>query len=381
MRQSAYGLLEGEGVRRLPGRLIALFLIVVVIVSVIDALVLTDSIGAGAMRPAVDAVLVFSTLVFSVEFLLRLWVAPEAKRLPLVSSARARLDYLVSVRGVIDLLAMAPLWIDLAWSLPADILGLLYVLRVLKLLRYTSALETLGSVIRNEARTLTATGVIMLTLLVIVSMLMYLAEHTAQPDKFGSALDALWWGIVTLGTVGYGDVVPTTGLGKLLGGLTVILGLGMFALPAGILASGFAEEIRKRNFVVTWNLVANVPLFATLPAARIAEIAAMLKPRACERTESVVRKGERADCMYFIVSGYADVVLPNGSIRLQAGDFFGEIALVIDTRRTADVVAATFLQLMLLPVADFRRLLAFYPDIRDKLDAVARERLAAQTES
>jgi voltage-gated potassium channel len=262
-----------------------------------------------------------------------------------------------------------------------DVLLQLQVLRILKLMRYSSAIETLGSVLRNEIRPLIAAGVIMLTLLVLFSTLMYLAERHAQPNKFGSSLDALWWGVVTLATVGYGDVVPVTALGRVLGGVTVILGLGMFALPAAILASGFAEEIRKRNFVVTWNLVAKVPLFSNLPAIRIAEIAAMLKPRSAERGEVVVRKGERAECMYFLVNGEADVIVPPQPVRLHAGDFFGEIALLIDTRRTADVVAVTFNQLRMLPVTDFRHLLAAHPELKEQLQAIAEQRLNAQKPS
>lgn len=377
MRHAIFHFLDGDGARGLIGRLIAGALIALVLASVLVALAQTDSALVAAHGRAFDDVETLSALVFTLEYLLRLWIAPESKKLLRRSDSRARRDYAVSTRGIIDLLAIAPFWLNLAWPLDPDLLVQLQVLRVLKLMRYSSAIETLGSVLRNEIRPLIAAAVIMLTLLVVFSTLMYLAERHAQPDKFGSSIDALWWGVVTLATVGYGDVVPITTLGRVLGGFTVILGLGMFALPAAILASGFAEEIRKRNFVVTWNLVAKVPLFSDLPAIRIAEIAAMLKPRSAERGEAVVRKGERADCMYFLVSGEADVIVPPAPVRLHAGDFFGEIALLVDTRRTADVIAVSLNQLLMLPVNDFRSLLAAHPELKDQLERVARERLAA----
>jgi len=107
----------------------------------------------------------------------------------------------------------------------------------------------------------------------------------------------------------------------------------------------------------------------------------MLKPRSAERGEAVVRKGERADCMYFLVSGEADVIVPPQPVRLHSGDFFGEIALLIDTRRTADVIAVTFNQLLMLPVADFRNLLAAHPELKEQLQKVAEQRLNAQKQS
>jgi len=376
MRHAIFHFLDGDGARGFVGRLIAGALIVLVLISVVVSLAQTDAALVAGHGAAFTAIETLTAVVFTLEYALRIWIAPQSKKLLQRSAMQARRDYLTSPRGIIDLVAIAPFWLGLVVPMGQDMLLQLQVLRILKLMRYSSAIETLGSVLRNEIRPLIAAGVIMLTLLVLFSTLMYLAERHAQPDKFGSSIDALWWGIVTLATVGYGDVVPITGIGKVLGGVTVILGLGMFALPAAILASGFAEEIRKRNFVVTWNLVAKVPLFSDLPAIRIAEIAAMLKPRSAERGEAIVRKGERADCMYFIVSGDADVIVTPTPVRLHSGDFFGEIALMVDTRRTADVIAVTFNQLLMLPVTDFRNLLAAYPGLKQQLQDVVQARLA-----
>jgi voltage-gated potassium channel len=231
-------------------------------------------------------------------------------------------------------------------------------------------------VFSNERRPLLASAGIMVTLLIFISSLTYLVEHDAQPQNFGSVPQAMWWGIVTLATVGYGDVVPITPLGRLIGGFAVVLGMGMFALPAGILANGFAEEMRRRNFVVTWNLVANVPFFEHLAAARIAEIAAMLQPQVASPGETVVRQGDQADCMYFLISGTVVVKLPGDGVYLHAGDFFGEIALLTDQPRTATVIASTTCQLLVLRVNDFRGLMEAHEDLRESISQVAAERQA-----
>jgi voltage-gated potassium channel len=187
--------------------------------------------------------------------------------------------------------------------------------------------------------------------------------------------DAMWWAIVTMATVGYGDITPITILGKVFGGFTMLLGIAMFAVPAGILANGFAAEIRKRDFVVTWHTVARVPLFASLDATRIASIAQLLKTQVLPARQVVVRHNEPADAMFFIMSGEVEVdVMPN-AVRLGKGQYFGEIALIKDTLRTATVTTLSECQLLTLDVSDFRRLMAQYPDLKASIEKVADERL------
>ena len=120
-------------------------------------------------------------------------------------------------------------------------------------------------------------------------------EKEAQPEAFSSIPAAMWWGLATLTTVGYGDVTPVTPVGKVFGAFIMVLGIAMFALPAGILATGFANEIRKREFVVTWRMVAAVPFFSILDALRISEIANLLEVRVVPPGNVVVHKGDKAD--------------------------------------------------------------------------------------
>jgi voltage-gated potassium channel len=180
----------------------------------------------------------------------------------------------------------------------------------------------------------------------------------------------------TLTTVGYGDVTPVTLGGKFFGVFIMVLGVGMFALPAGILATGFADEIRKREFVVSWNLVATVPLFADLNAQRIAEIAHLLRPKMVPARHAIVRRGEPAESMYFIVSGEVEVDIHPEIRMLGAGDFFGEIALLKESERTATLTTVTECRFLFLDRYDFHRLLRDHPVLKETITRVMKSRLA-----
>ena len=203
---------------------------------------------------------------------------------------------------------------------------------------------------------------------------MHLVEHDAQPDKFGSIPQSMWWAVVTLTTVGYGDVVPITFLGRLVAGVTMLMGIITLALPIGIVATAFAEEIHRREFVVTWSMIAGVPLFRTLNAVEIADIMRYLRARTAPVDTIVVRRGEPATSMYFIASGEVEIELPGKRIRLTTGQFFGEIALLRNQPRSATVRAVRATKLLVLDVADFHALVERNPDIGDRIQAIADER-------
>jgi voltage-gated potassium channel len=264
-----------------------------------------------------------------------------------------------------------------------EIFSPVMLLALLKSARYARSLPLFAAVFRNEGQALFSGLAVMMVLMVLVSGVMYLLERHAQPNSFSSIPDAMWWAIVTMATVGYGDVTPITPLGKLFGGFTMMLGVAMFAIPAGILVNGFAAEIRKRDFVVNWHSVANVPLFASLDDSRIASIANLLKMQVLPARQVVVRRGEPADAMFFILSGEVEVdVLPK-PVRLGKGQYFGEIALIKRTHRTATVTTLSECQIMLLEMADFQQLMTQYPDLKATIERVADERLhqAADTPS
>lgn len=205
-----------------------------------------DSINQ-QIGPALCAFEWFSVAVFSAEYLLRLWSAPADPRF--AQPIRGRLRFMVTPMALIDLMAVLPAYLPmLGFDLRfVRALRLLRIFRAAKLARYITALRLFGDVIRAKREELVLTTCVFALMLLITSCLMYFAEHDAQPEAFSSIPAAMWWSVVTLTTVGYGDVHPVTSLGRLLASFSAILGIGFFALPTAILGSGFIEEVEKRK--------------------------------------------------------------------------------------------------------------------------------------
>jgi voltage-gated potassium channel len=149
--------------------------------------------------------------------------------------------------ALVDLIAILPFY--LSFLIPVNLLfvRVFRMFLIFKLTRYQASMNLLARVLRNEAGPIAAALFVLMMLLVVAASFAYLAEHQAQPQVFASIPDAMWWAIVTMTTVGYGDMVPVTPLGKLVGGVIAIIGLGMVALPAGLLASGFSEQLHQRR--------------------------------------------------------------------------------------------------------------------------------------
>jgi voltage-gated potassium channel len=368
---------EGDPLPR-PARLTRVALLTTIVLSVVGTTLETvDALATryGGVFAAIEALTV---LVFGFEYVLRVWAAP-AREPDARTAGGARWRYLRSGSGIVDLLAFLPALAILVVPIPADWLRVLRLLRLLKLGRYVPALPLFAAVVRNEGRSLLAALLVMTVLMVLNSAVMFALERRAQPNVFASVPHTLWWTIVTMATVGYGDTVPVTPLGKVFAGVVMILGIAMFAVPAGILATGFAVELRKRDMVVTWQTVARVPLFASLDAARIGEIARLLKREIVPAKYVVVRRGEPADAMFFIMAGEVEVDVRPTPRRMGRGQFFGEIALLRDSVRTATVTTVTECELLALDVSDFRRLLEAHPDLKASITEVAERRLAAHT--
>src|SRR5210317_1780672 len=187
----------------------------------------------------------FSVAVFSVEYVLRVWVSVEAR--PELSPLRARLRYMRSPMAIIDLLAILPFYLGTLLGIDLRMLRALRLLRILKLTRFFSGISVLTDVLRAEARPMGAALMVMMILMVLASSGIYWAEHLAQPEVFESIPASMWWTMVTLTTVGYGDVVPVTTVGRMMGAIIMLLGIGMVALPAGMLASRFSDALHQRR--------------------------------------------------------------------------------------------------------------------------------------
>lgn len=195
-----------------------------------------------------DAFDTFSVAVFTVEYLGRLWSAIDNPWKPVRYHAlTGRLRYMATPMALIDLIAIAPFYFSMFVALDLRVLRVLRLLRIFKLTRYSPAMTMLFQVFREEMRTIGAALFVVLLMAVVASSLVYIAEHQEQPENFSSIPQALYWAMITMTTVGYGDVVPHTDLGKAISALLGVLGVGMVALPAGILASGFSNALHRRE--------------------------------------------------------------------------------------------------------------------------------------
>jgi voltage-gated potassium channel len=322
-----------------------------------------------------------SLVVFTAEYFLRLWSAVEHGPHLHLSPTRARLKYVLSPAGLVDLIAVLPFWF--APLLPDDlrVLQVLRILRFFKIARYSPAMRSLLDVLYRERRALFGCLVITLGIALVAATAMHLAEGHVQPDKLGTIPKALWWAIVTLGTIGYGDVVPVTAIGKLIATGTIICGLIVIALPVGIIATAFADQIHRRNFIVTWGMIARVPLFAELDAGAISDIMGLLRAQVAEAGEIVVRAGDPAHSMYFIAAGEVEVALKKERLRLGVGRFFGEVAVLRRARRSATAVALTRTNLLVLDAQHLRALMERDPRIAKRIKDVVAKRVGREVVS
>jgi voltage-gated potassium channel len=381
LRRRFYLVLEqgpvGDGIGRLIDRLMVILILTNLIAVALESV--PDLSARYAL--AFDLIEYFSLVVFTIEYGFRLWGAVEHGPHRHLSATRARLKYALSPAGIIDLLAVLPFWF--AFLLPADLRVVLVfrMVRFFKIARYSPAMRSLLDVLYRERRALFGCLVITLGTAVVSAALMHLAEGKVQPDKLGTIPDALWWSIVTVGTIGYGDVVPVTVLGKLIATVTIFLGLIMMALPIGIVATAFSEQIHRRDFIVTWGMIARVPLFAELDAGEIADIMRLLRAQVAEAGQIIVREGDAAQSMYFVAAGEVEVALKKERIRLGVGQFFGEVAVLRRVRRSATVTAVTRASLLVLDGPDLHALMQRDPRVAERIKDVVEKRVGGEVVS
>jgi voltage-gated potassium channel len=338
---------------------------VAVSTGVVMMVLLTVDPAYEAAHHWVDAVLWACLAFFTFEWAVRLRHAIHAHR---------GWSYALSGRGLLD--AVSALAIPVALILGADpksawLLGIFWMFKVVPGI---PGLRQLRRVLVLESGPLLSVLVIFLMVLFLASVVMYFLERDAQPMAFGSVPAALWWAVATLTTTGYGDVVPITPLGRLVAALVMICGLGVFGLWTGILATGFAAETRRDNFLRTWESVSKVPFFAALGPAAIADVTHMLRTMDLPARTMIIRKGQAGDCMYFIAAGEVEVDLPGKKVTLGEGAFFGEMALLGNNVRSANITTTRVSRLLVLDLVDFRMLMARHPELGETIDTEAKRR-------
>ena len=244
---------NGDKVSRFVDRFLTILIITNVLAVSLESV---ETIGS-AFRQEFAAFEMFSIIVFGTEYILRLWSAAAKEDSAYKTPFGKRIEYILSFNGLVDLAALLPSLIsmfvgsaDLRW------IRVVRILRLLKMSNYSTALEDLGSAIYAERQSFLAALYLFTLALFIASALMYVLEHQAQPRAFASIPESMWWALITLTTVGYGDVSPITTLGKIVGALTALIGVCTVALLTGIIASAFTSQIEKRKALLEAEIAA-----------------------------------------------------------------------------------------------------------------------------
>ncbi len=375
LRNRTYEILNAAKHSDVPSRAFDIFLICLILLNVAAFMLASVAPLSVRYKDILELVNNTSIIAFSIEYALRIWSCPEQPSGLYRNPVSGRLRYLVTPLMITDLLAILPFWLGLPPTFDLRFLRIFRLLSVLRITHHSPALGILASVLKRESKTLVAVFMLMFVLLFFASTMIYYIERTAQPVAFSSIPKAMWWGMATLTTVGYGDMVPHSVAGKVFGVLVMFIGIGMFAIPTGILVAGFAQEIKRKDFIVTWELVARVPSFSRLDAVEIARISDLLRLHTAMPDEVIFKRDDVADSMYFIVAGEVEVDLEKKTTRLTGGDFFGEVSLLYRKRRTATVTAKTFVELLKLEARDFETLLESNQVLREKITTEAAERI------
>ena len=287
------------------------------------------------------------------------------------TALRTYLDRRLGFLGWMDVVVIVNFFLGGAYDLRA-----FRLFRVFEIYKHTRILFPSNTLVRTiylQRFALLGSQIMVLSVLLVFSILIYFIEGNVQPESFGSIPDAMWWGIATLTTVGYGDIYPATLAGKILASFTMFLGIGMFALPAAILASAYYEEIQKKNFLVSIETITEIPLFAKLPIAALSKINEKLDPVILAAKKTVFNKGDKADSMYIIEFGHVEVEIEN-PVKLGPGDYFGERGLLGKTTRNATIRTLDEVKLLELTKEDLEELLeeheVLFQEIEEKITGI-----------
>ena len=232
-----------------PSRLFDYFLILLILSNALAMMLDTVPAFTAQWKHELHIFDLFSVAIFTVEYFARLWTCVELHDDKHASEPlwKRRLRYMVSPMAIIDLLGILPFYLSMFINIDLRVLRLLRLTRLIKLGRYSRSAQLLWQVLRNEAKTLVAALSIMLIVMTFAATGIYYIERAAQPEEFGTIPSSMWWALVTLTTVGYGDVVPITTAGKVFGGMITMLGVALYAIPAGILSSSFTAQLQLRR--------------------------------------------------------------------------------------------------------------------------------------
>ncbi|MGJ3260084.1 MAG: ion transporter [Rhodospirillales bacterium] len=247
MRNRIYLLLDAGHSEEPLARTVDIFLITLISLNVIAVVFESMPEVYAVYGPWFDAFEIFSVTVFTIEYILRVWSAVESRNPRYKAPFRGRIRFMLSPLALIDLIVLLPFYLSSIFGADLRMLRALRLLRAFRLTRYANSMNLLLQVLRDEGPIISAALFVLLMMISVAASITYLAEHEAQPEAFASIPHALWWAVVTMTTIGYGDVVPHTLIGRICASVIGIISVGMVALPAGILASGFNEALHQRR--------------------------------------------------------------------------------------------------------------------------------------
>lgn len=248
IKNRIFTIIDDNGDGRIPNLIFKYFIIILILLNLITIFIETYRSIYAEYRDILNAFELFSVIVFTIEYLLRIWTCTEYPEYS--NPVMGRLKYACSFTMVIDLLAFFPYYLALILPLDPKVVKffrMLRLFRIFKLLRYYGSTDVIYEVIKKNRDYLIATVTILVLFLIFSSYIMFIVESDEQPEQFADIDNSFWWAVVSLTTVGYGDVYPVTDLGKTLTVIVLIIGIGIIALPTGIIASGFLEEMRFRK--------------------------------------------------------------------------------------------------------------------------------------
>ncbi|HEY3779230.1 MAG TPA: cyclic nucleotide-gated ion channel [Rhizomicrobium sp.] len=367
LRQWTHTLLEEGQLDSTWGRIIEAFLTGLIVANV--AAVALESIPAIYARfaPLFLAFEEFSLAAYTLEYLARLWSAPEDPRIAAKGNARGRVTFALRPLMIVDFLAIAPSFAGLFFGLDLRVLRIFRLFRLLKLARYSQALQALLAVLAAERSALFASAILLFATVCFYGELMHLVEGAAQPRVLGTMPAAMYWAITTLATVGYGDIVPVTPLGKFIAGVTMVTGLALFALPVGIIANGFVTGLNRRRFAITWSMLRRQPLFRGFDFQALNTILEAPTALIVREHAQIAIEGKDASTFYLIVAGRACAEAGETRVELRPGDMFGEEALHHSGVYGRSVTAETDLRLIAFPGDELRRLCRKYPLLEERI--------------
>jgi voltage-gated potassium channel len=367
LRQWAYAVLEEGQLETLLSRAVEALLIGLIIANVSAVALETVPAIYVHYKPLFSGFEKFSIAAYTAEYVVRVWSSVEDPRIAARGPLAGRIAFAMRPLMIVDLLAFLPSYFTLFFPIDLRVLRIFRLFRLVKLARYSPALPALLGVLYAERSALFASMILTLSVMCVSAELMLLAEGSVQPKTLGTLPDAMYWAITTLTTVGYGDIVPVTAIGRLIAGVTMVVGLLLFALPIGIIANGFVTDLHRRQFAITWSMLKRQPLFADFNVDAVTEILDAMSSKTVREHTQITLAGQNAASFYMIASGSARLEHEGGEYDLGPGDVFGEEALQVTSDYQRTVTARSEMRLIILPGEELRRLARKYPLLRRRI--------------